>query len=325
MPTKRGLERTLAGLREVRADPFAPTSLATLRTALADRSNVAVGRAAEIVGHSEIAALARDLVAAFDRFLEEPAADPGCAAKSPIMDALYRLGYEEPAVFLRGLRCVQMERAYDPPWVDTAIDVRGSAAFGLARSGYRHALVALADLLADKESPARAAAARAMAYRAEPAALPVLRFKIRIGDDESSVLTECFLAMLKIDSRGSLEFVTDHLRTGGSLALAAGIALGDSRLPEALAPLRDWSRTVSGTQDEGTALLALAALRHDEAFDELLSIVREGAERSACRALEALGVWRGDERLIQRTRAACRGRNETAVSATFERVFVARV
>ena len=160
MPPKRGLERILAALRDARAQPFAPASLTTLRTTLAGPSNVAVGKAAEIVAQSEIAVLGADLVTAFDRFLKDPGADPGCAAKSAVMNALYRVGHEEPAVFLRGLRCVQMERAYDPPWVDTAIDVRGSAAFGLARSGYRNALIELADLLADKEAPARAAAAR---------------------------------------------------------------------------------------------------------------------------------------------------------------------
>jgi len=326
MPTKRGFERLLAALRDARGDPFAPTSLATLRTALADRNNVAVGKAAEIVGKSEVAVLAPELVAAFDRFLQEPTADPGCAAKSPLMDALYRLGHEEPAVFLRGLRCVQMERAYaeragDPPWVDTAIDVRGSAAFGLARSGYRHTLIELADLLADKEPPARAAAARAMAYRAEPAALPLLRFKIRVGDEEGSVLTECFLAMLKIDARGSLELVVKQLADGGPMAVAAGTALGESRLPEAFPPLRDWCRTLAGTREEGTALVALAALRHDEAFDELFSIIREGRERSACRALEALAVWRGDERLVRRAREACAARSEPAVRAALVRAF----
>ena len=326
MPTKRAFERILAALREARADPFAPASLATLRTTLASPSNVAVGKAAEIVGQSEIAVLAPDLVTAFERFLGDPTADPGCAAKSALMDALYRLGHQDAAVFLRGLHYVQMERAYadrsdDSQWVDTAIDVRGSAAFGLARSGYRHALVELADLLADKEAPARASAARAMAYRGDAAALPLLRFKIRVGDEDGSVLADCFLSLLKIDARGSLDFVAEHLRGDGPLALAAGTALGDSRLPEAFAPLRDWCRTVSGSRDEGTALLALAALRHDEAFDELLSIVRDGAERSACRALEALGMWRGDERLLRRAREACRGRKEAALRAAFERVF----
>jgi hypothetical protein len=321
MPSKRGFEQLLAALRDARGDPFAPTSLATLRTALAARNNVVVGKAAEMVAHSEVAVLAPEVVAAFDRFLQEPTADPGCAAKIALMDALYRLGHEDPGVFLRGLRCVQMERAYDPPWVDTAIDVRGSAAFGLARSGYRHTLIELADLLADKEPPARAAAARAMAYRAEPAALPLLRFKIRVGDGEGSVLTECFLAMLKIDARGSLELVVQQLADGGPRAVAAGTALGESRLPEAFPPLRDWCRTLAGTREEGTALVALAALRRDEAFDELFSIIREGRERSACRALEALAVWRGDERLVRRAREACGSRSEPAVRAALERAF----
>jgi HEAT repeat protein len=318
---RRTLEATLAALRAARNDPSSPASLAVLRDALAGRSNVAAGKAAQIVGQHEVAELAPELVAAFDRFLEAPADDPACAAKSALADALYRLGHEDPAIFLRGIRCVQMERAYDPPYVDTAVDVRGSCAFGLARSGYRQALLELTELLTDKEAPVRVSAARAMAYQSDACAVPLLRFKVLIGDDEAGVLAECFLALLKIDARGSLSFVARHLAREEPTAEAAGIALGESRLPEAFAPLRDWCRRLSGTRDEGTALLALATLRRDEAFDELVAVVRDGSEHSACRALEALGIARGEASLARRVREACAGREETAVRQAFERVF----
>jgi len=320
------LEATLAALRAARDDPSSAPSRAVLRDALAGRSGVAAGKAAQIVGQHEIAELAPDLVAAFDRFLETPEDDPGCAAKGPIVDALYRLGHEDPAVFLRGIRCIQMERSYaerdgQPRYVDTAIDVRGSSALGLARSGYRHALLDLAELLTDKEPPARVSAARAMAYRADACAVPLLRFKIRVGDEEAGVLAECFLALLKIDPRGSLELVAHHLEDGDPLAEAAGIALGESRLPEAFAPLREWCRRVAGGREEGAALLALAALRRDEAYAELIGVVRSGPERSACRALEALAVGRGDGALARKVREACAARTEPPVQKALARAF----
>lgn len=328
MPLKarRGLEATLGALRAVRDDPSAPASLTILREALTGRSNLAAGKAAQITGQHQLAGLAPELVAAFDRFLQNPAEDPACAAKSAIADALYQLGHEDPAVFLRGIRCVQMEPSYAerdglPRHVDTAIDVRGSCAFGLARSGYRQALLELAELLTDKEAPARASAARAIAYRADACAVPLLRFKVRSGDADASVLAECFLALLKIDARGSLEFVARHLDEEEPVAGAAGVALGESRLPQAFVPLRDWCRRLSGTREEGAALLALATLRHDEAFHELLSVVRTGSERSACRALEALGTGRGDATLTRRVREACATRDEATIGQAFKRAF----
>ena len=67
------------------------------------------------------------------------------------MEALARLGYDDPSVFLRGLRHIQFEPVYGGR-VDTAVDLRGASAFGLVESGGR--------LLADPGQQADAAEAR---------------------------------------------------------------------------------------------------------------------------------------------------------------------
>jgi len=323
---KPPVEATLAALRTAREDPSSPASIAVLRDALAGASNIAAGKAAEIIGQHEVTDLAPDLVAAFDRFLAAAEDDPACAAKTAVADALYRLNHEDPDVFLRGLRCVQLEPTYrekdtDPGFVDTAVDVRGHCAFGLARTGYRGTVLALTELLADEEPPARISAARALAYRADAAALPLLRFKVLAGDAESAVLAECLLALLKIDARGSIDFVVERLAADGPMTEAAGVALGESRLPEAFGPLRDWCHRVAGTREEGAALLALSSLRSDEAFEELLGLVRDGSERSACRALEALDAARGGGALARRVQTAGAHREEPAVRKLLARVF----
>jgi len=72
MSRRDPLTETLARLSEVQADPHAPGAAETLHRALADRSNLVVARAAEIVAEWELADAAPDLIAAFDHFLIDP-------------------------------------------------------------------------------------------------------------------------------------------------------------------------------------------------------------------------------------------------------------
>jgi HEAT repeat protein len=315
------LEELLAALRAAREDPTSETSRGAILRALTSGNGHAAGKAAAIVGQFELSDLAPDLVTAFRYFLEHRAQDPGCPAKAAIAEALYRLGHEDPEPFLRGLRCVQME-AVRGGKVDTAVEVRGASALGLVRSGYRDALLELAELLADREAPARISAARAIASRGGADGTPLLRFKVLSGDEDPRVLGECFLALLRLEPRRSLAFVLPYLEDRHRrLAEAAAVALGESRLAEAFEPLRTWSRQVAGHAEEGAALMALAALRRDEAFDHLVSLVRDGSERTACRAIEALASYRTDERLRERVAQAAAARTEAPVRKALARAF----
>lgn len=110
-------------------------------------------------------------------------------------------------------------------------------------------------------------------------------------------------------------------RKGPAADEAAALALGESRLPAAFEALRDWSREVAGTPRERVAFLALASLRREEAIDYLLEVVRGGALRSAARAVEALGLYRGDGALRARVEDAARSRAEQALGEAVTKAF----
>jgi HEAT repeat protein len=302
---KRTLEDQLAALHALRAAPITEEALLQLRQALADRNSHVAAMAAEIVGEAELADLEPDLVAAFTAFMHNPAKiDPGCRAKIAIANALRVCECSAEAVFLQGIHHVQME----PVWggqVDTAAPLRGACALGLVGMRSRHALLELAHLLADPESDARIAAARALAYSGDPASVPLLCFKVLTGDAHVAVIYECFLALLKLDVDTSLPFVADYLKSADpAISESAALALGESRQEGAFALLRDaWEETFDA-ELRRTLLLALATLRNEPAFDYLLDIIRNEARIHADAALAALRMYQRDETIWRRVEKA---------------------
>jgi HEAT repeat protein len=318
--SRRKLEEVLAALRRVHEDPRSEASLAELRKSLADRRAHAVARAADLVAEFELHAFVPELLEAFDRFMAEPAADPGCPAKKAIAESLGKIGHDDPDVFLRGIRHVQWEPVYGGR-VDTATELRGACGRGLVRIGYRDALTELAQLLADPESGVRAAAARALADRGLDDAIPLLRLRVLVGEKEAPVLSECFGAMMALASTKSVAFLSGLLDApDGERAEAAALALGGSRVAEAFPILRSWAeRCVSDRRR--AALMAIALLRRGDAFDYLLSLVREADPPIAAEAIAALGLHRGDESLASRVRAAASERDEPRLSKALATVF----
>jgi HEAT repeat protein len=325
MPRRDPLREALARLNEVRQDPSSGPSLAELRRVLSRESSHAVAKAARISGEAGLETLAPDLVAAFHRLRKGPArTDPGCTAKTSAVEALLRLEHEDEDVFLRGIRHVQMEPVHGGR-VDTAVDLRSACAFGLARTSSPAVLVELAELLADPEPPARVSAARAIGSHGRAEGVPLLRHKVRAGDEEPRVLTECLLALLHLDPAGSLPFVArlldaspDPRRFPGGASECAAIALGESRLEEAFTVLRDWLPEALARGMGSTALRALASLRRDAAVDYLLSLVRDAEPPVAREAVAALAV-QGDESLQARVREAASER--PAVAEALGRAF----
>ena len=321
MPRRDRLQETLTSLGRVRQDPAAEASLAELRRVLAREPSPAARKAAAIAGEAGLAVLVPDLRAAFFRFLEGPAAnDRGCAAKAAVVEAFLRLEHDDDEVFRRGIRHVQMEPVFGGR-VDTAGDLRGASALGLARSPARDVLLELARLLADPEPPARVAAARAIGSHGREAGLPLLRYKSLAGDEEPWVVTECLLALLRLDPRGSLSFVAGFLegqdapgpaaspeRPRADRAECAATALGESRLPEAFPVLREWYANAAAARRPRVALLALAALRRDESLGFLLSLVREAEPGPAAEAAQVLAGVAGDGAFPAKVREAASGR-----------------
>lgn len=309
MAKSRQLEETLAALKQI-ADPTSEAAIAILRQVLNGKQNVAIAQASRIIRNAEIHALIPDLVAAFNRCLVKPeTTDPGCLAKKAIAETLYHLDYSEEALFLTGIRHVQME----PVWggaEDTAPGLRGICALGLVRMNYPQVVSELADLLADPKAEARVGAARAIAYMNHPDAAPLLRLRVQLGD-EPQVFSEYLLALLKLTPAQSLPLVVRFLDPpSGSafphrtteIAEATALALGESRLPEAFEPLQRWWQRSRDPEQRRTALLAIAMLRQDEPLAFLLTLVATGNTKDAKDAVAALGIYQQDEVLWQRVR-----------------------
>jgi hypothetical protein len=103
---------------------------------LKNRSHRVVAKAAEKAAREMAVGAAAVLVDAFRRLLPGGSKhDPGCVAKLAIVKALVELDDAAAEVFFAGTRYVQMEASWGPP-VDTAAEMRGICAIGLARMGH---------------------------------------------------------------------------------------------------------------------------------------------------------------------------------------------
>ena len=322
MVKSRKLEDALAAIGALRRDPVTSRTIDTLRDALHARTSHVVAKAAQVSGELGLRVLVADLASAFDRFLVNPVkTDPGCRAKVQIVRALVELGEDAGTVFLRGVRHRQMEPVFGGR-EDTAAELRGLCAMGLVRVGHADALVELAELLADPEAAARAAAARALAYADEPAGEPLLRLRALTGDADPGALSEYLGALLSLAPARSLGFVERLLDHRDAVVQeSAAVALGACRLREALPVLRRWWERTADLDLRRTALLAIAMLRHEDAIAFLLLLVAAGAGPDARDAIAALGTYRHDDALRGRVEAAIEGRTDLDLRPAFARAF----
>jgi hypothetical protein len=307
---RRSLEETLLALRRVREAPGAEESQRELRQVLGGEGSHAVARAATLAGELGLEPLVPDLSRAFSRFFHDlPRTDPGCSAKTAIVEALRHLGHDDRTLYRRGAAHVQMEPVFGGR-VDTAADLRGASALALAETAGADVLVDLANLLADPEPPVRVSAARAVSVHGRASGIPLLHLKALAGDPEPRVVSECLLALLHLDSRGETPFVASFLAKDDEAAEAAAIALGESRLAEALPILRDWLGEARRRGLGRIALLAIASQRRDEAVDLLLSLARDEEPPTARDALAALAAIGAGPALYERAKAAVAARPE---------------
>jgi HEAT repeat protein len=313
-------------IRALRDAPRTEQALARLEEALADRSNLVVAAAATLVAEAELAELAPRLPPAFERFLIDPLrSDKGCKAKTAVVNALYRNQAGEALcldIYRRGLRYVQPE----PVWggnQDTAAELRGLCALGLAQLDPPGVIEDLAELLADPEPTARALCARAIGASGQEAGLPLLRYKVRLGDPHPEVLMECCLGLIWLSPRRSLPFVGELLERGDApLREAAAMALGQSRREEALPLLLRFAESrPAGSGERWVALTAVAVLRSSEALAYLLKLVREAAPELAAQAVRALALHRYDEALRGKVEADVRARQDAGLSRACAEAF----
>jgi HEAT repeat protein len=315
MGKKRSVDAKLARLTALRKEPASSAVIAELCKFLGDASNFVAAEAAAIIGKAKLVDLAPDLAAAFDRFMIDPEeTDKVCRAKIALVEALNQLDYDRPEIFLRAIRHVQ----YEPVWggrQDTAASLRAAAAFGLVRLNHRDTLTLLADLLADPEKGARIAAVQALEATGSAAAVPLLRFKARVGDEEPEVTAECFTALLKSEPE-AVAFVAEFLRDGDAcIQEGAALALGETRRPGAFEILRDFSQDVTPGSVQDAVFLAIAMLRLPAGIDFLLHLI-DGKD-TARAALAALAIHRHNERIRDRVAAAVAQIKDAALEGWF--------
>lgn len=305
------LEERLAELNALRdGEPASPAGIDLLRKALRLQNNLVVAKAAELAGEFEIEALGAELIDAFDRFAKGPAKkDAGCRAKTACARALsmlpgLRFEARDP-VFVRGVSLVQTEPVFGGS-VDTAGELRGVCAYGLAASGDPRAMNLGADLLADPEPAARQGAVAAVG-RLGVAAVPLLRFAVRAGEDHPDVLHEVFTAVLELDPDDGFAFVQSFLDDAQRSDTAA-LVLGGSNRDEALGVLTENLARTLDPSSRSVRITAVAMLRHAASRRFLLELLREGSERDAEQVVRALGYFKHEEGLRDRVVEAAANR-----------------
>lgn len=322
MATRPTLDDKLAGIRKLRGGLIGPEQVAALRKALGDRSNLIVAAAAEIAGENAVLELAKDLEAAFARFLVDPVKDDKlCRAKIAAVQALEKMEHLRADVFETASTYVQSEPVFGGS-EDTAVPLRAAALIALARIEGAGSLPRLVDAMVDPARDVRVAAAQAMGYvGTEPAGL-LLRLKARLGDREPDVLSECLSGLLTVDPRGNLAIVAEFLDPTNEVRCeAAAMAMGKSRIPEALDLLKAcWPRCLSSGLRQ-RVLLAIAMMRLPGAIDHLLDVVGSDSEKDAAAALGALKIHNYDPRLRDRIEPIIRESGSRALWTIFERDF----
>jgi HEAT repeat protein len=307
MAKSKKLDELLASLAEVRQEPTSEAGLVVLRQILNSKFSIAVAQAAKVIGDAEVRSLIPELAAAFSQFRVNGAeTDPSCKAKQRIAEALYRMNYAEESLYLQGIHTIQKEAVWGGT-VDTAAALRGTCALGLVRMNYADVMSELADLLADADAEARIGAVRAIAYTGNPQAVPLLRFKARVGDADPQVMSDCFSGLLNLAPQPSLPLVASFLDAAPEISEMAALALGESRQPEAFELLRQWWQRTRIAELRLTGLLAIAMLRQDGALEFLLDLVAKGNKSDREGAIGALKMYQSDAILWQRVQQAMAG------------------
>jgi HEAT repeat protein len=214
----------------------------------------------------------------------------------------------------------------EPVWggsADAAVELRGICAAGLARTNYPQVTWELAHLLADPDPSARMAAARAVAHAGRDEGAALLAMKIRLGDKEPAVTAECLAALLRLAPAKGVDVAAGYLdHPDDELRMAALMALGESRRPEALKLLKQRYEAELNVAKRGPLLLPIALTRQPDAIEFLIAIVDEERPAAAAEAVAALATFRGDDTVRARVEGIVNDRNEADLRAAFEKHFV---
>ncbi|MFM9965837.1 MAG: HEAT repeat domain-containing protein [Planctomycetaceae bacterium] len=316
------IDARLKRLTELANEPDSEAAHAELRRALHETSNLVVAKAAEIIGERELSDFTNELKSLWSPLCSEPERDRGCTAKNAILDALARLGLDDPDFCLAGMKYEQFDPGY--PASDSAVNVRGGCAALLARSwkiGVNDKLIAMTELLADSERVARVHAVNAIADVGHECVIPLLRVKVQCGDKSVEVTGACFSALLRMRPEASIPFVAKYLRhSDEQLVCEAAAALGECGRPDAIQILIEtWKRTDDSDLQE-SLLISLGLSRHSAAVDFLISVVASVTHASEY-ALRALAPNRFYSDIRQRIQTSVETTKNGRLRAIFNELF----
>lgn len=302
------LEARLAVVRALGAEPTSAATREALTDALADPSCHVVAAAARHAATHGLRTLGGALVDAYFRFAEVGyEKDRNCTAKLAVAAALHELDHPDPRPHLHGVHHVQLEPAFGDP-VDTAVALRCASLAALGGLSDPSFPGLAAERLADPEPHCRSAAARALeAWGDRDLGQALLRFRIRVGEDDPDVLADCFAAVIALGDEDAVRFVVRELeREGAALVVAesAALALGSARIEAALPALFRW---VDAQPDEGSrkvGFVAIGLVRCEAALAHLLDRLAEAGPRDRAALLDALEVYAHDPAAAERIRQA---------------------
>jgi hypothetical protein len=289
----RRIEEQIALLSHLRGSSPAEAAPAVCK-ALADRVNLVAAKAAKIAAELPAPEVLPDLLRAFDRLFEDPVKrDPQCWGKNAIAQALRELGHRDSATYLRGAVHIQME----PVWggqEDTAGPLRGICLLALPACPdmlREQVLRHMVNALTEPAPPVRADAARALAEMQGDDCALLLRLKARAGDIEPAVTGQVLESLLALERRAAVPFVKQFLAAADQTAEEAALALGGSRMPEAVDVLLECWPQARGLEYRQALLRALSISRDDRAIEFLKHLAAEGRPQDAADARAALELF----------------------------------
>ena len=190
--------------------------------------------------------------------------------------------------------------------VDTATTLRGICLLALAPCTdltRQEVMRYLVDGLTDEAHTVRVEAVRGLEQMEGESAL-LLRLKARLGDKEVEVMGQVFDSLLKLERDRAIPLVAEFLKADPDTRAEAALALGSSRLPQAVNVLREtWDRA-RGPEFRDAILRALSISRQESAMEFLLGLVKDGRADDAKQALEALALHKDSPEIQRRVEEA---------------------
>lgn len=284
MSGKRKFEEQLAALDALR-EQSSEMRVTAMRKALGHNNNFIVAKAADLIREFGLADLIPEMLAAFDRFFDDPVKnDPQCWAKNAISRTFAAMELQDEAVFLRGMRHIQLE----PVWggqSDTAGTLRATCALALVQCRSlteRDLLAHLVELLADKDKMVRVEVVRGIEQVGSTSASLLLRLLAVLGSDKSAadepeVLGACYGGILRIEGVRAIPWVRRFLIAADDNAAEAALAIAGTHSPEAFEVLRASFVKAPDPWWRSVLLSAISLTRQDAALEFLLELVGKEA------------------------------------------------